>query len=220
MFYRKVNLIMTTEEAIGVLSESIEVQKKLAKEMFGADNRTMYPMDIYTCAATNRSLCLIDGFITLIRKKNFLAAVPLVRMQLDNVLRFAAAWMVKKPHEFAQDVFDGKHIRNLEDRHGKKLTDYYLVKQLSKEYPWIKKVYENTSGYIHLSEKHIFNAIKPGKRKNEIEMKISPIDDNIPEHFYVEAIDYCSKTTLIFVKYLHGWVHTKNNPPSKKETKK
>lgn len=89
------------------------------------------------------------------------------------------------------------------------MIDSYLVKQLSKEYPWIKKVYDNTSGYVHLSEKHIFNAIKPGKEVNMIEMKISPVDNDIPEQFYVEAIDFFSKITLILVKYLCGWVQTK-----------
>ncbi|MEW6517680.1 MAG: hypothetical protein AB1439_12340 [candidate division FCPU426 bacterium] len=130
-------------------------------------------------------------------------------MQLDNVLRYSAAWMVKKPHEFADAVFNGEYICKLKDRHGNKMIDSYLVKQLSKEYPWIKKVYDNTSGYVHLSEKHIFNAIKPGKEVNMIEMKISPVDNDIPEQFYVEAIDFFSKITLILVKYLCGWVQTK-----------
>jgi hypothetical protein len=39
-------------------------------------------------------------------------------------------------------------------------TSANLVKgKLAEKYPWVSDIYEPTSGFVHLSEKHIFNSL-------------------------------------------------------------
>ncbi len=53
-------------------------------------------------------------------------------------------------------VFGGTPIKKIEDKGGKFMTDGYLAGKLNEKYPWVLNVYKKTSGYIHLSETHIF----------------------------------------------------------------
>lgn len=145
---------LTVSEAV----ERLRVAKKdhldVAKEMIkGGD---LFTLDFLAVATLNRSLCLMAGFCTLIKTKNMIAAAPLLRMQLDDCLRFSAAWIVDKPHAFASEVLGGVPIRKLKDRDGNRMTDGYLLKKLAVQYPWVTSVYEHSSGYVHLSDKHAF----------------------------------------------------------------
>lgn len=123
----------------------------IAKKMFEPGKVFLYPLDILANAVMNRSVALIDGFCGQIENENFICAAPLIRLQLDNLLRFYASFIVQDPHNFALKVFKGIEIRKLKDSNSIKMTDRYLVSRLSKEYSWIENVYRETSGYIHLS---------------------------------------------------------------------
>src|SRR5271157_384961 len=148
---------MTVSEAVQNLRASKKAQLDIGKHML---RDVFFPLDLLAVATLNRSLCLIAGFCTLIESKNIVAAAPLLRMQLDNCLRFSAAWLVEEPHEFAKRVVEGIPISSLKDRRGHCMTDKYLKDTLAAEYPWLKPTYERSSGYVHLSEKHIFNCMK------------------------------------------------------------
>lgn len=134
-------------------------------------------------------------------------------MQLDTLLRFYAAFLVENPHDFASAVMSGQQVKNLVDRAGLKLTDRHLVDSLSIEYPWMKNVYTETSGYIHFSTKHIFSALH-GLNEDDRSFQIQLSSDDIEraEEWYGEAIDAFYHITEIFLLYLEGWVVTKANP--------
>jgi hypothetical protein len=118
----------------------LEVGLKMAKAYGGA----VYPVDLLANAALNRSANLLDGFVTLARKRNFICCAPLLRLQLDNCLRFYAVFIVKDPHQFAMNVFEGTPINKMKDRDGKRMTDRYLAEKLNKEHSWVLRVYERT----------------------------------------------------------------------------
>jgi hypothetical protein len=142
-----------------ILLESYENKYiDLAKKMFEPGKTYIYPLDLLTNAIMDRSLSLIFGFTSQIRTNNYLCAAPLVRLHLDNLLRVYASYIVKDPHDFAMKVFKGQHVRNLKDQHGNRMTDKYLVEQLTKEYKWIENVYNETSGFVHFSNKHILSS--------------------------------------------------------------
>jgi len=188
---------------------------ELSKYMLEAYERALYPLDLLAIAAMNRSLNLLDGFCMLIESKNFIAAAPLVRLQVDNALRFSAAFLVQEPHKFAIEVLKGTPIRKLQSRDNKKMTDRYLVEKMTEEFPWLPNVYEHTSGYIHLSEKHILNACYLSEEKEDqakFSAKISLNDEFVPDDIYSEAIDAFKAATNILFKYIHGWAYTKDNP--------
>ena len=185
--------------------EHLEMGKYMLKDAF-------FPLDFLAVATLNRSLCLIRGFCSLLEAKNMVAAAPLLRMQLDNCLRFSAAWLVKKPHEFAITVLRGTPIRKLKDQDGNLLHDRYLVERLTAEYPWVEAVYQNSSGYVHLSEKHIFNCLTVSKKGGQFQMKITDEDSFVPDDLYLEAIEAFKAATDILLKFAHGWAFTKANP--------
>jgi hypothetical protein len=169
-------------------------------------------MDFLAAAVLNRSLALIEGFCSLISNRNFLAAAPLLRLQLDNLLRLSAAWQVDNPHAFVTDVLSGKHIRNIQDRHGNKMTDGYLVDLLAKEDDQIKSVYENTSAFIHLSDKHIFAIFSHAAEERTLNIQIGPDAHRLPDDKFLEAVIAFGHYTKLVLKYVHGWAFTKANP--------
>lgn len=170
-------------------------------------------MDLYATAITHRALCLISGFCLMIENQNFICAAPLVRLQLDNLLRLYAAWLVKNPHEFCQKVLKGEHVRKLKDQDNQKMTDKYLVEKIAMEYPWASRLYEATSGYVHFSNKHHFNTVNHvDDKERSVEFGIGVSDINIPAGTREEAIDAMIEITKALLKYLHGWAFTKANP--------
>ena len=100
----------------------------------------------------------------------------------------------------------------MKDKGGKLLTDSYLVEIMSVEHPWVKRVYENCSGYVHLSEKHIFNSMTLGEEDRTVQLKISDRDDWLPDSTYLEVVAAFAESTDILLKFAQGWAFTKANP--------
>ena len=193
---------------------------ELGKYILQAADASLYPLDILAVATLNRSLALLAGFCALIEARNLLSAAPLLRLQLDNCLRFSASWLVSEPHEFALRVLQGVQIKKLRDANGNALTDSYLVKSLSKEKPWVRRVYEASSGYIHLSDKHVFNAMQASSKDGTINMKISETDYYVSEELYLEAVAAFKAATDLLLEFMYGWGWTKDNPARMKELKR
>lgn len=122
----------------------------------GGQNGHIHTMDLFISAIINRSISLMRGFVTLAKVDNYIAAVPIIRIQLDNCLRFYASTLVTNYNDFFIEYLDGTHIRNLKDATGKKMTDTYLVTKLDKIFPGLHNLYINTSGHIHFSNEHSF----------------------------------------------------------------
>lgn len=174
-----------------------------------------YMPDILIFMVLKRSLSLVFGFTQLIRAKNFICAVPLVRLQIDNLLRFRAAFMVENIDEFVLSVLQGTEVRKLRDSDGKKMTDAYLQSKLSAEYNWLKNIYKKTSGYIHLSEAHFLNTVrvKEGIEKTSdeihIEFYIGSDDKMISNEVYLEATENMILATYEVLQSVQGWTSSK-----------
>ncbi len=203
---------MTINIALDQLGTYREKHFEMGDRVILADSGKLYAIDIFVIATLNRSLCLLTGFIDLIRVHNFIAAAPLIRLQLDNSLRLSAATLVNDPHEFAMNVLSGVSVNKQKDIANQKMTDFYLVEKLSERYSWVKDVYANTSGYIHLSEKHFLNAMEPGKEDYDLKLKITDKDAFLNENIYLDAISGFQRSTDILFDYVEGWIFTKDNP--------
>lgn len=171
-----------------------------------------FPLDFLASAVLDRSLHLIFGFTSLIRGENYITACHLVRCHLDNVLRFSAAWLVDDPHEFAWNIMSGKRIDKMKDKEGHYLIDSFLKDSLNKEYPWVANVYKETSGFIHLSRKHIFTSSKLGAEEGTIELRITKKDNYVNDSSRIEATRGMIEITNVLCHYIEGWIWTKNNP--------
>lgn len=181
-------------------------------KMLKAEGGKMFPLDILAAATIKRSLALISGFTALVRANNYTCAASLLRLQLDSCLRFFAAFIVDKPHELAHNVLKGTPIRQMKDRNGKKMTDRYLVNTLSAKYEWMPRVYESTSGFIHLSEKHLFSVFDDGEGGRKVGLRIAADDENVPAELWIELADGFLAATDALFEYLKGWVFSKENP--------
>jgi len=106
---------MSIDKKLKHLENSKDLHLELLKMTIEADNKNLFALDLLAIAVYKRSISLINGFCDSIRNNNFICAAPLIRLQLDNLIRFYASFIVKNPHQFVSDVIEGKHIRNLED---------------------------------------------------------------------------------------------------------
>lgn len=169
-----------------------------------------YQLDFYISGILNRSLSLIYGFQTLIESANFISAAHLVRPHLDNYLRLYASWLVNNPHDFVVKVLEGERVGKIKDKDDQFMSDAYLVKKAAIEYPWITKVYQETSGFVHFSNKHIFNATSVSKTdENTLSTFIGKTDNQVSNESKIEAVIAMIEISNCLAKQIFGWVDTK-----------
>lgn len=183
---------------------------EVGKYLLTAANGYQYPFDLLAYAVLNRSLALVLGFTDLIKSPNFIAAAPLLRLQLDNCLRFYAGYLVSDLHDFALKILSGKAVKDQKSKDGNTLTDNYLCRKISSEYPWVLDVYKNTSGYIHLSEKHIFHSVRSLNEGKGIKISIGETDRFVTTDLYLEVIEAFKTTTEMVLRYVYSWAYTKD----------
>jgi hypothetical protein len=179
----------------------------------------IYPFDLLTYGVLNRSMSLTSGFLMLVRAENYVAAVTLVRPQLDNFLRYAAGWLVSDPHEFAMEILRGTPVSKQKTSGGRPMTDRFLVDHFKGDHPWIDRVYKETSGFIHLSEKHmLMNVSATDPEARTATFTISDKHTHVPSELRAEAIMGFSEITTQVLHRVYSWRYTKENPPGQPRT--
>jgi len=198
----------TYEGRLTFLEESKNTHFQILKVI---TSQFLAPIDIYSLMVLRRSISLVYGFTELIRSNNFMCAVPIIRFQIDNLLRFRAAFLVDNQSKFVVDVLQGKEVRKLKDRSGKNMTDAYLQDVLENEYAWLKEVYKKTSGYIHLSESHFYNTLRSKKngQKGTVEIYIGPDDKMVNDLEYEQATEDMINATHALLTFLVNWAKKK-----------
>ena len=187
---------------------------QVARNMLKAGGGAGYLLDILATAVLNRSLALLSGFCSLIEARNFICAAPLIRLQIDNCLRFYAASLVRNEDSFVRDILRGIPVRKLKDRNNKPMTDKFLVDKLSEKHFWLARVYAETSGYVHLSEKHIISSIRASESEKDfttIRFKVSMEDADLEDEVYLGAIHAFKVITDLLLEYLRNWTCIKDN---------
>jgi hypothetical protein len=173
---------MDDEPEIGQLNEELQ-RLQLSQSHFLAGamrrrdqaKREFDPMALVSYAALKRTLFLIQGFAQMVEDRNLVCAGALLRVQLDTALRFQAVFLVKEPREFADAILRGTRVNVLVDREGRRLTDRRLVECAATEFPWVESVYEQASGYVHFSEKHLLSDQSAVRSEND-ESMIAPVN--------------------------------------------
>lgn len=67
-------------------------------------------------------------------------------------------FIVPNPGDFVRQVLAGKKVSNLCDTKCNKLSDHYPISLLTTSYLWLETVYNDLSGYIHLSSYHLLDS--------------------------------------------------------------
>jgi hypothetical protein len=180
-----------------------------SKRFLEAGDKKLNTLDFFASAVNNRAISLTKAYVTLARENNYLTAVSLIRLQLDNALRFFASTIVADTNDFVLHFLNGKSIRDYSDVKGKKLSDSYLAKQLETYFLGTYKLYTDTCGFIHFSDRDFFPTVsKIEKEHRNIEIQIGSYDNfklNEKIDFSRTILDV-SKLVLIVVEQ---WRHEK-----------
>ncbi|MCP2091695.1 UNVERIFIED_ORG: hypothetical protein J2Y81_007801 [Paraburkholderia sediminicola] len=120
---------------------------------------------------------------------------------------------MKDPQGFAESFVSDKPIRKYKykDKAGRPLHDTLLVEQLAVANPWVKKVYDRMSGYVHLSASHMHNALSASEsgERGRFQMAIGKSDE-YPDSSWRELIACFRHITLLLRQRMKGYVEYKN----------
>ena len=213
-----------TDRVISLLaqvSDDRDAMLKIGTDVFGTAGAPMFPLDLMAFGAVKRNISTASGINMMVESWNMGCARSLLRIHIDTSLRFSAAWLVDKPHEFATQVLKGERIDKMKDKDGKSLFDARLVEVRAPEYPWLPAVYMNLSGYVHFSGAHIYDSVASiGTDDNTISFEVSGTDLKFPESSWVEILECCREATAMLAKFLHGYAITKQLSPTELEAAK
>jgi len=147
----------------------------------------------------NRTADLLDGILLLTDNWNFVAAVPLVRLLVDSLIRLM--YLESRPDRdtLAKKVLAGTSFRELRDTDKAKLTDRRLVDLAARRYRWVSEVYAQTTDFVHLSHRVCFQPFSPLDENDDCHMWVGGSGRTWPEDaidaLYEMAIG-CAKATL------------------------
>lgn len=145
-----------TEKRIVRLMELRKQGISLTKGIIG---ETLFKEDFFFCASADRCLNLIDGFTDMLRKRNLTCVGALLRLQMDNCMRSYATFIARDKETVIDCIISGDSINKQLSKDGTKMTDGYLKRELSKVDTRFTDVYNQASGYIHLSEKAFYQTV-------------------------------------------------------------
>lgn len=189
------------------LSNIQKLEKELVKRaasIIQADT-PMYYVDLFILGAVNRTLAQSRGFRTLIETKNFPSAAILLRTQIDTAMRVNGLLFLDTPEAQLHEMFKGnKTFRSLvssqKTTKGKDILmkDVFLRKKLEEDEPWIGKVYEKTSDFVHLSFRPLVSSIQSlDDEYGTVELSISGEDNTKDESEYYEICDAFSHVSKL-----------------------
>ena len=188
---------LTLDECIEILRTRVPHHSAIPKKAL-TEGANFYKTHWLAIASLNRSVGLVQGFCLLIRS-NFICAAPLIRLQLDNLLRFNALSWVADKDAFTKRFISGERINTLKDKRGNKLTDRYLVEKMNGLFPGIAQIYEKTCSYVHLSEKHFFHSFKPAGDQEVFIPIAERVDEMVEERERTEAAYTMDRITVLLL---------------------
>lgn len=154
---------MNNQEYFTFLDKYFEVLKELRLKgvtiATGVIGETLTKDDLFFCASLDRCLRLMDGIIPLLRERNLTCSGALLRLQMDNCMRTYAAFIAKDKNAVFDCLINGEKIKDQVSVDGKKMSDFYLKEELCKFDSRFSDVYDQASGFIHLSEKAFYQTV-------------------------------------------------------------
>lgn len=202
---------MSLASEMEALSSWLDSLPRRAMPVIGEEGAPMYVLDFIVLGAVKRSLSLAAGLLVLIEAKNIVCARAVLRMQLDTLTRLSAYLYVDDPEQMAKEVLGGKALKKFKSTDGNPLTDGYLVDRLSERFPWVRKVYDFTSGYIHFSERQFFDAVYSvgDNEERTVRLAIGRTDDKYPEASWEELPACFNHLNLILEEFLTAYATRK-----------
>jgi hypothetical protein len=182
----------------------------LTMRFLEAADGALYTIDMFLAACMSRSYSTVDGFLDAFDNWNVVVAAPLVRVQLDTLVRVSYLCRAPRADDVAEYVLKGGEFRRLKDAHSKRLTDARLGELAEPHHPWIPAVYRATSGWVHLSYAHLYATWQltaseepgtPGSLAGATPIR----PEQIPHTALEELIGAMTRATEEFFGYMEVW---------------
>lgn len=163
-----------------------------------SNGQPVYVVDFFVLGGIKRGLAVAAGFRSMLESRNFTCAAALLRMQIDTAARIFALSYVSDPEDLGKKMTAGERFDKQKDRNGDRLRDAHIVKRLAVRFPWVQNVYEQTSGFVHLSGRHFFSSVSGLDDKEKIfSLQISATDPERPESDYFEILEAFAEATRV-----------------------
>ena len=166
---------MNNQEFFDTIEQQISLLGELRKDGIlvatGIIGESLLKEDFFFCASADRCLNLIDGFTIMLRERNLTCVGALLRLQMDNCMRSYAAFIAQDKDAVIDCIISGDPINKQLSKDGKKMSDGYLKKELSKIDSQFETVYNQASGYVHLSDKAFYQTVLKCE-DNHIELQV------------------------------------------------
>lgn len=181
------------------LSKLVELEKELSRKaaQILQPGGAMYVVDWFVMGAAQRTFAQSRGFRSMIETRNFPSAAILLRTQIDTAMRINGLRYLDNPEDQLFEVLKGeKSFRNLaswqKTEKGKSILmqDWRLRDWLQEDEPWIGKIYEETSDFVHLSFRPLFASIQNlDEDEGRVDFAITGEDNVKDETEYYEICD-------------------------------
>jgi len=180
----------------------------LTNRFLVAGEGQVYEIDVVMAPAMARSYSLVDGFITAFDSWSPVVAAPLLRMQVDSLLRLAYMAHAPRADAVAHHIFAGGEFRTLKDDEGKTPTDSRLLKHAEDVHPWIGSVYQETSGWVHFSPAHLRAAwsVSPAKAEDGQGLVLSGSVPIRPEQIPLSELEQLLGAMIQATEQVFGYV--------------
>jgi hypothetical protein len=204
---------LTTEQLLTEIDNKSKAIINLGKQLTAITPK-METFDIFLIAALNRTVNISKAYTTLIRDNNFIAAAPLIRINIDTLLRLYASIISEYDRNtFASKVIGGELIKKMKLNGTKQnLSDFLLYTELSKIHGmnWVTEIYKAGSSFVHFEKSHIFSSLKVTDNKNRIiNMSIGFHDSFIPESEKLGSAVWMNKIVDSIINQAQIWMYEK-----------
>jgi hypothetical protein len=193
----------------------------LTRRFVSVADGALYPTDLLLTTVMARSYSLVEGFVDAFDMWNPIVAAPLLRMQIDSLVRVSYTARMANSDEVTMYVLKGGQFRHLKDEDGKSLTDRRLLEHARPAHPWVNDVYTSTSGWVHLSPEHLWATVRLIDHGNDTsgapDVSISaavPLSrEHIPISAMQELLAAMTRATEELFGYIETWESRKGLPP-------
>lgn len=181
---------ITLEEALKDIDKK---QKPIINvgDQLAAITPKLEPFDLLLISVVNRVVNINSGFCLLMRNRNFFSGAPMVRINLDSLLRIFASYQTDLDrNSFALEVIGGKEIRKMKFAGTKELLhDVNLVRRLSEVdgMKWVKQIYEAGNSFVHFGDAIFFGSRSIDEEKRMMYQSIGVHDSFVPDDQKVAA---------------------------------
>ena len=193
-----------------LLSRHVEV----AQEFLKGPGSGLRAIDMFLLAAVQRSHDIAAAVLMLCDARNLAAAAPLVRLQIDTLVRVSYMARSGDSDGVAHAVIAGVEFRKMKDADGEFLSDTRLLALARPHHGWVEPVYRRTSGWVHLSPDHLTAAFGAWGDSEGVFLTRVPFDPEIvPLRIWAELLGATAQATREILAYAQAWGAQKEDAP-------